>query len=178
MHKDRELVERCLSGDTSAFHELVERYQEPVYRVVWRFLRNHHDASEIAQEAFARAWQKLASYDLARPFSVWLFSVAANLARDLLRKKARRGEVLDSERIYSVPGGASPSGDAEDREAAERLRKAVDTLDDEKRLAVVLRYFEGLSLAEVAEITGTPANTLKVRLFRARKELMGKLEDE
>ena len=72
MHKDRELVERCLSGDSSAFHELVERYQEPVYRVVWRFLRNHHDASEIAQEAFARAWQKLASYDLARPFSVWL----------------------------------------------------------------------------------------------------------
>jgi RNA polymerase sigma-70 factor (ECF subfamily) len=174
---DRELVERCLDGETEPFHALVERYQGPVYRVVRRFLRNHDDAMEIVQEAFARAWEKLASFDLARPFSTWLFSVAANLARDLLRKRGRRGEVLDTERIYAAPGRESPEGDVEAREQAERLQAAVDELDEDKRLAVVLRYFEGMALAEIAEITGTPVSTLKVRLFRARKDLMERLSE-
>jgi RNA polymerase sigma-70 factor (ECF subfamily) len=75
-----------------------------------------------------------------------------------------------------VPGGQAPEEGAADREEVERLRRAVDELDDEKRLAVLLRYFEGMSLAEMAEVTGTPANTLKVRLFRARRELFEKLD--
>ena len=103
-------------------------------------------------------------------------TVASNGARDLLRRKARRPEVLSDESLSRVPGGDSPLGAATRREDAERLRAAVETLDDDKRLAVVLRYFEGMSLAEIAKITGTEAGTLKVRLFRARKELMEKLK--
>ena len=172
---DRELVAKSLAGEADAFHGLVERYREPLYRVAYRFLGNHHDALEIAEDAFARSWEKLTSYDPDRPFATWLFSIASNLARDVLRKRGRRNLVLSDERIRAEPGGGSPEGSAIEREEAERLRRAVDELDDEKRLAVVLRYFEGKSMKEIAEITGTEANTLKVRLFRARRELEARL---
>jgi RNA polymerase sigma-70 factor (ECF subfamily) len=176
MPQDRELVERCLSGEAEAFHGLVEVYREPLYRVVYRFLGNHHDALEAAQEAFARAFEKLGTYDVEQPFSTWLFSIAANFSRDLLRKRGRRRLVVDEEAVRGVPGGDGPEGEAERSEEAERLRRAVDELDDDKRLAVVLRYFEGKSMKEIAEITGTAVNTLKVRLFRARRELFARLD--
>jgi RNA polymerase sigma-70 factor (ECF subfamily) len=173
---DRELVRRSLAGEAEAFHGLVERYREPLYRVGYRFLGNHHDALEITQEAFARAWEKLERFDLSRPFSTWLFAIAANLSRDILRKRGRRNLVLSDERIRMEPGGPAPEGAAAEREEAERLRRAVAELDEDKRMAIVLRYFEGKSLKEIAEITGTEVNTMKVRLFRARKELQGRLE--
>ena len=84
--------------------------------------------------------------------------------------------VHDDERLTRVPGGEAPDRDAARKEEAERLREAVEKLDDEKRLAVVLRYFEGMSLRELAEATGEPESTLKVRLFRARKEILGILK--
>jgi RNA polymerase sigma-70 factor, ECF subfamily len=177
MPNDRELVERCLAGDSRAFAGLVERYQDRVYRVVRRFLRNREDALEVSQETFARAYEKLEKFDVTRNFSTWILTVAGNLARDLLRRRKRRPEILETEMLGSMTGGNAPEGEAAKREDAERLRAAVDTLEPEKRIAVVLRYFEGLSLSEVSEITGTEVNTLKVRLFRARKELMAKLEE-
>ncbi|MHC4473114.1 MAG: RNA polymerase sigma factor [Planctomycetota bacterium] len=176
MEQDRERIERCLAGEPEAFHGLVEDYQGAVYRVVRRFLVNPDDALEITQETFARAFEKLGTFDRSRPFRAWLLSVAANLCRDLLRKSGRRSVVLDHERLDGVPAGAPPESVASEREEAERLRRAVDRLTDDKRLAVVLRYFEGMSIAEISEITGTDASTLKVRLFRARKDLGRMLE--
>lgn len=180
MPDDIELVERFLGGDPRAFDGLVERYQEPVYRVVHRFLGNREDALEASQETFAKVYLKLDTFDTSRKFSTWLFTVAGNLARDVLRRRKRRPEVLETEMFSSMPG-SSPGGDRPDqfavvKEEAERLRAAVDRLSEEKRLAVVLRYFEGLPIAEVSQITGTEVSTLKVRLFRARKELMHMLE--
>jgi RNA polymerase sigma-70 factor (ECF subfamily) len=104
---------------------------------------------------------------------VWLLSVAANFSRDLLRKRGRRGLVLGEERIHAQAAeGGSPADSAEASEEHERLRDAVARLPDDKRLAVVLRYFEGMSLGEMAEVTGVEVNTLKVRLHRARKDLL------
>ncbi len=168
-------MERCLAGDTEAFHGLVERYQERLYRVAYRYLRHREDAREVCQETFARAFARLSTYDPGRPFGTWLLAVAANLARDLLRRRARRGTVTAGERLGLVPGGERPEARAEDREEAERLRRAVDGLDPEKRLAVLLRYYEGMSIAEIAAVTGVAPGTLKVRLFRARRELLEKL---
>jgi RNA polymerase sigma-70 factor (ECF subfamily) len=178
MLKDRELVDRCLAGEADAFHGLVDRHRDALYRLVYRFLGNHHDALEISQDAFARAWEKLTTFDRSRSFRVWLMSVAANLARDLLRKRGRRGLVHSDDLLRGAAGGGSPERAATEREEHERLREAVDRLPDEKRLVVVLRYFEGLSLAEMEEIVGDPRNTLKVRLHRARKDLLRELDGE
>ncbi|MEN8149072.1 MAG: sigma-70 family RNA polymerase sigma factor [Planctomycetota bacterium] len=169
-------MERSLAGETEAFHGLVERYRDPLYRLVYRFLPNHHDALEISQETFARAWEKLGTFDTARSFRVWLFSIGANQARDLIRKRGRRGLVHSDDLLAGAAGGGSPEAAASISEESERLRAAVDRLPDEKRLAVVLRYFEGMSIAEMEEITGEGRSTLKVRLFRARKDLLRMLD--
>ena len=176
MLKDRQLVERSLAGESEAFHGLVERYSDSLYRLVYRFLPNHHDALEISQETFARAWEKLRTFDTQRSFRVWLFSIGANQARDLLRKRGRRGLIHSDELLAGAAGGGSPSSAAEVSEESERLRAAVARLTDEKRFAVILRSFEGMSIAEMEEITGEGRSTLKVRLFRARKDLFRMLD--
>lgn len=176
MPEDRELVMRCRAGEADAFLGLVSAYREPLYRMAYRFLRDHHDALDVAQEAFARAWEKLESYDPARPFATWLMSIGANLARDILRKRGRRNTFVDHDAVRDATGGRGPEAEVAGRDEAERLRRAVAELDEDKRIAVTLRYFEGRSLAEMEEITGIAANTLKVRLFRARRELQEKLE--
>ncbi|MCU0727454.1 MAG: sigma-70 family RNA polymerase sigma factor [Planctomycetes bacterium] len=176
MTDDRELVRQALSGSGPAFETLVERYQDRVYRVALRYLGRHQDAEETAQETFMRAFTKLETYDAERPFPTWLLSICANAARDTLRRRGRRPEapMPESDPPDRRPG---PARGAVEREEAERLREAVARLDEEKRLAVVLRYFEGLSLAEIADVTGTEVATLKVRLFRARQELFRMMEE-
>jgi RNA polymerase sigma-70 factor (ECF subfamily) len=172
----KELVERSLAGEADAFHGLVERYRDSLYRLVYRFMGNHHDALEITQEAFARAWEKLATFDRKSSFRTWLLSIGANQARDLLRKRARRGLVHSDDLLAGAEGGASPESAATATEERERLRAAVDRLPEDKRLVVVLRYFEGMSIAQIEEVTGERPSTLKVRLFRARKDLLRMLD--
>jgi RNA polymerase sigma factor (sigma-70 family) len=176
MEDERQWVESCLDGDTESFRPLVERYQLPVRGLLQRLTGNAEDARELAQEAFLRAYRKLASFDVERPFGAWIRTIATNLARDRLRRVAR-GEPRARATIGDrASGEAGPVDEAARAEESDRLRQAVASLEDEARRLVEMRYFEGLSLAEVAERTGVPRNTLKVRLFRLRKELLRRLE--
>jgi RNA polymerase sigma-70 factor, ECF subfamily len=178
MTDDRELVQRTLRGNGGAFESLVVRYQDRVYRVARRYLSRHWDALEVAQETFARAFEKLGTYDQKRPFSTWLLSVCANAARDVLRRRGRRPEALAPDPGDGPADEPGPDRAASDHEEARRLREAVERLDEDKRLAVVLRYFEGMSIQEIADVTGTEVSTLKVRLFRARQDLFRMLEEK
>jgi RNA polymerase sigma-70 factor (ECF subfamily) len=175
MEDERQWVERCLAGDPESFRPLVDRYQDRVYGLAYRLTGNREDARELAQEVFLRAYRRLDSFDLARSFGTWIGTIAANVSRDRLRRLAR-GE---PRAVPEFPGRAGdspdPPAEAVKAEEAERLRAAVRELPDESRALVEMRYFEELDLAEMAERTGLPRSTLKVRLFRLRKELLGRL---
>ena len=171
MEDERQWIERCLAGDPASFAPLVERYQGRVFGLVRRLTGSVEDARELAQEVFLRAFRKLDTYDPARPFSSWIQTIGANLARDRLRRKMR-GE---PRAVADFPGRAGdapdPGDEAARSEEAARLRAAVAALPVEQRRLVEMRYFEGLDLAAIEERTGLPRATLKVRLFRIRKEL-------
>jgi RNA polymerase sigma-70 factor (ECF subfamily) len=171
MEDERRWVESCLAGDPESFRPLVERYQGRVFGLLRRLTSSVEDARELAQEVFLRAYGRLDSYDPSRPFSTWIQTIGANLARDRLRRRAR-GE---PRAVAGFPGRAGSSPDPADEavrsEEAARLRSAVAELPEEGRRLVEMRYFEGLDLAEMASRTGLPRTTLKVRLFRLRKDL-------
>ncbi|HNV22131.1 MAG TPA: sigma-70 family RNA polymerase sigma factor [Candidatus Hydrogenedentes bacterium] len=185
---DHDLVEQCRRGDTSAFDVIADRYGKRLYNVAVRFLGNREDALDICQEAFVRAYQSLDSYRGDARFYTWLYSIAANLARNRLRDRSRkgrdRGTSLDAlfENAPAVANAAAaatrnPGTDAMEHEMEEVLQRCLEELPDHYRLPFVLRTFDDLSYEEIAEVMDCPPGTVKSRLNQARKRLRERLRD-
>ncbi len=177
--EDRALVRCVSSGDAEAFRELVRRHARGVYALVWRLLGNAHDAEDVVQEAFLRAYRELNRFDAARPFRAWLYTIAANAAKNALRTRSRRGESVLCEEMPSCPHAMETARRAAMRgELRERLYAAMDTLPPRDAALVRLHYTEGFSINEAAGIVGVREGTAKVALHRARRRLRERLIEE
>jgi RNA polymerase sigma-70 factor (ECF subfamily) len=184
-YSDTAVVEDCQNGNPAAFDELVRRYQDRVYNVVYRFLGNHEDAQEVAQETFLRAYLGIRQFEGRARVYTWLYSIAANLARNRLRDSGRRGRdksvSLDVQREAGTPRqwastAATPEEAARARELDRMLQEALDSLPEHYRLVFVLRTFEKLSYDEIADAAGCPKGTVKSRLNHARMQLHRQLK--
>jgi RNA polymerase sigma-70 factor (ECF subfamily) len=176
---DRTLVGRTRAGEVEAFGELVRRYQDSVFNVCFRLLGERHEAEDLAQEAFVRAYQRLASFDVERPFGPWVRRVAANLCLNHLQGRGTPGVPLEA--IAEPPAPAEQVDPALAQEQAERartLRGAIRSLPPRYRAVIELRHFQELSYAEIAQELRVPLSDVKSDLFRARKLLAGRLRDE
>lgn len=161
------------AGDRTAFGQLVEAYQSPVYNLAYRMLGNPQEAEDAAQEAFLRAYANLASYDPTRKFSSWLFSIASHHCIDRLRRRRARFVPLDD-----VPGAQSlvddqlqPEATALAREEQRQVQQLLAQLPENYRLAVTLFYWYDLSCQEIGQVMGISEGAVKVRLHRGRKRL-------
>jgi RNA polymerase sigma-70 factor (ECF subfamily) len=183
---DALIVRRVLKGDRAAFELLVRRYQGGLFRFLYHLLGGDRSrAEEVAQEAFLKVFSHLGRYDQSKKFSTWLYAIARNVAIDEM-KKARPIP------FSALADPAEGSSWIEDRVREERtpalicaeneeqlsITRALAELPPEYRDVVVLRYFEGLSYVEIAEILGQPVTTVKIRLFRAKKRLLALLGDD
>jgi RNA polymerase sigma-70 factor, ECF subfamily len=171
------LIARARDGDQDAFREIVERYQAAVYNLAYRMLGNADEAEDAAQEIFVRVYRQLARYDPERKFSTWILAIATNYCIDQLRR--RRMQLVPLENI--IPWARSretgPEGEAIDREARDELQELIRQLPEKYRAPLVLRYWQDLSCAEIAEVLQVPEGTVKTQIHRARKAL-GKLLEE
>lgn len=173
---ERELVERAKGGDLDAFGALVARYQDRVYAVAYGVVRHPDDALDLAQEAFARAFQSLQSFRGEARFSSWIHRIVVNLALDHLRRGARKEAAPFDDRLAVAPTSASstdadPSVAVERQEIRERLRLGVAALPPEQRATLLLREVEGLSYREIARAMGCSIGTVMSRLHYARRKL-------
>lgn len=174
---DAQLVRRCLSGDEAGFAALLERHQGRVYAFLVRLIGNAHDAEDVAQTVFLKAFRSLESFDQNRAFQSWLFAIAHHAALDHLR--SRRADLsLDHEEapIDPADGADGPERLAEaalDGALVERLLAALPPL---YREPLLLRHVEGLSVEDTAAALGLPEGTVKIRLFRARELMRRKWE--
>ena len=184
---DAGLVAECQDGDTSAFDELVRRYKDRIYNVVYRLLGDHEDALDVCQDVFVRAYRGIGGFRGDAQVSTWLHSIAGNLARNRLRDAGRKGRDRGTSLealMEAAPAVAQVASAAHDtpRDAAERrefdalLQRCLDELPDEYRIVFVLRTFENLSYDEIAVAAGCPPGTVKSRLNQARKRLRQRLE--
>ena len=180
---EKQIIEKVLAGDSNAFGELVEAYQDKVYNLALRMCGNADDAFDLAQDAFFRAWRGLSGFQFESAFSTWLFRLTSNVCLDWLRAKKRRPTVslttLDDEgeevQMEIRDPGKSPEElllAAEDREA---LAKAMNQLPVEYRQILTLRAIDDLSYTQIAEILKLREGTVKSRLNRARAALRKKL---
>src|SRR5699024_1345640 len=178
-NNNRQIIEKVKQGDQHAFSELIELYQHKVYRICFRLIGNRHEAEELAQEAFLRAYQNIKSHDSNKKFSSWLFRIATNLTIDWLKKK-KPDYYLDAEvtgaegmTMYTrIPANNKlPEDQVIALEFQDTVHKAIFQLAPEYRSAIVLKYMEGLSLREMSDIMQIPIGTVKTRIHRGREIL-------
>lgn len=174
---DRDLILRARRGETEAFGELVTRTQAAVFNVCYRLLGERREAEDLAQEAYLRAYERLETFDLERPFLPWMRRVAANLCLNHLSARAPDSPELDEERDKADPGEGPPNR-LERRQQSERLRAALGSLPPRYRIVLELRHFQELSYDEIAQALNRPLSDVKSDLFRARKLLAEKIKDD
>lgn len=165
------LLRKARGGNLFAFEEIVKRHERRVYATALRIVRRHDLADDVAQEAFVRAWQALASFDLARPFGPWVCRIAANLAVNHVRSPRAREEGLPESHALVPDAALDPLSQVLEAEAERAFATAVLALSAEQRAVLTLRVQEDLSYKEIAEALGLPVGTVMSRLSRAREKL-------
>jgi RNA polymerase sigma-70 factor (ECF subfamily) len=180
---DRELVRRGQDGDKEAFEELVRRHQHRVFGVAGGILHRREDVEDIAQQVFVKAYFSLKRFDQRAAFSTWLYKITVNECWDLLRKKKVRPLLYESDlseeqaqQFSATERLDSGAQDVSDRlEAQEQVERLLQGLDERDRMMLILKEVEGFAIDEIAEILDLNANTVKVRLFRARRRIVNRV---
>ena len=163
---DRDLVHQTLEGNTEAFGKLVTKYQKVMFTVALRMLGNAEDAKDATQDAFVKAFQRLASFDSGYRFYSWMYRILVNECLNVNRDR-RPEEQLN----VDAAGDGSPYEDVMASERRDQINLALLRLTPEYRTVVVLRHFAGQSYGEIAETLSIPEKTVKSRLYSARQRL-------
>lgn len=175
---ERRLIGRAQRGDREAMRELIDQHKDRLFAFILRTVRNHHDAEEVCQEAFLKAFRSLDSFDNQYRFSTWLFTIAYRVCLNSIRRRKNLFPELD---LATLPTASVPAdADSAQSEEARRLKavvwEAVDRLSTAQRATVVLFYRQQMGCAEISEVLSLPVATVKSHLHRARARLKEILE--
>lgn len=181
---DQKLVERAQAGDRHAFELLVAKYQRKLGRLLSRFIRDHAEVEDVAQEAFIKAYRALPSFRGDSAFYTWLYRIGINTAKNYLVAQGRRAPTStdfdadeaegfeDADQLRDIN---TPESLLQSKQIGETVNAAIESLPEELRTAIVLREIEGLSYEEIAEAMNCPIGTVRSRIFRAREAVAAKL---
>ena len=181
---DEDLMARVAEDDERAFAELVRRFQGRVMNLVSRVLNDRECGDDLTQEVFVRVFVHRRNYRRGSKFSTWLFTIAANLAKNEIRRRVRRRnwfslnalqEVLKDSAIQLADPTEGKESRMEREQLQEAMGKAIATVPEKYRLALVLRDIDGLTYEEIAQVLGIPGGTVRSRINRARGMLKRKL---
>ena len=168
-----ELIQQAKTGDTDAFARLVAEQQSFVYNLALRTLGDPHEAEDLAQEAFVRAWLALPRFRGRAKFQTWLYRIVVNLCYNRLPRLRRELAVEGDEKITNVYDelSANPATLVEIDEQRAFLHQQIETLPEKYRLLITLRYQGELTYEEIAQVLDIPLGTVKTGIFRARARL-------
>ena len=176
---DNEIISKVLSGDYQAYAGLVNRYQNYVFTLTLRMVKNREDAEEVAQDVFIKAYKYLADFKGASKFTTWLYTIVNNTSISFLRKKKLEIHSLDNEKVFeaaeSIDSGMRANM-VEQKSKLAMVNDAIGLLNPDDAQIITLFYKAEQSLEETAQILGIETNAAKVRLHRARTRLKEKME--
>jgi RNA polymerase sigma-70 factor (ECF subfamily) len=180
---DADIVRRVCEGEIEAYRVLVDRHSESIFRLAYRMTGNEHDAKDVVQEAFLRAYRGLGAFESRASFSTWLHRIAANFSMNLLRQRQRnaaaRGPDSDrpAEEFGSLPSSApTPDGEAFNLEVQQKMQSVLEDLSPQERAAFILRHFENRSIEEIGFSLGLGTSAAKHSVFRAVQKMRRALE--
>ena len=176
---DQQLVERVQQGDTRAFDLLVLKYQHKIFGLISRYIRDHSEIQDVAQEAFIKAFRALPKFRGDSAFYTWLYRIAINTAKNYLVARNRRppatdvdvGDAEHYELESSLKDIENPENVLYGAELTAVVDTAIQSLPEDLRTALTLREFDGLSYEDIADVMGCPVGTVRSRIFRAREAI-------
>lgn len=173
--EEQQAIEKVKQGNANAFSFLVNKYQDVVYSIALKVLKNRGDAEEMAQEVFIKAFRSIQSYQGKSKFSTWLYSITYNTCITHVRKKKMPVASVEnlSEEDQETEGGEEDFRE----EQAKYLETALKLLPEEEYLLIVLHYYEDQGIQDICEVTGLSESNVKVRLHRTRKKLYAIMND-
>src|ERR1041384_3154777 len=181
---ERAIVRLAQKGDKAAFETLVQRHQHRVFAVARGILKRQEDVEDVAQQVFVKAYFSLKRFDQRAAFSTWLYKITVNECWDLLRKKKVRPLLYESDlsEEQAQQFGTVERQDAglsdirETLQARQEVELLLEGVDERDRMMLILKEVEGFAIEEIAEILDLNANTVKVRLFRARRRIVSRVQ--
>jgi len=181
-NKDSEtgLIEACLKGNTNSFSYLVRSYKKPLFTYLLRLSGNKSTAEDMFQETLLKVWQSLKNYNEQNKFSSWLFSIAHNVAVDILRKRKVRDNIIYMDEIHEPDNRLNPFTILITKESGVKISNAINTLPDKQKQVFLLRQHGEMTFKEIAGLLNEPLNTVLGHMHYAveklRKELVDKYE--
>ena len=180
---DKALVLKVQQGDKSAFDLLVIKYQHRIIQLVNRYVKDPSEAQDVAQESFIKAYRALGNFRGDSAFYTWLYRIAINTAKNYLVSRNRRYsdyhiDVQDAEQVENslqLKVMETPDNLLQNDEIIDAIKKAIENLPEEMKVAIMLREFEGMSYEEIAQAMECPVGTVRSRIFRAREAIDEKL---
>lgn len=177
---EADIVRRVQAGDDLAFRELVEKYQSKVFSIIYGIVRRRNDAEDIAQQVFTKVYFSLKGFDFRSSLLTWMYKITVNECYDYLRKRKVRKLVYESdmaeedERTMENSRLATEKSPGVDHRTEKRdyLLHLLEKVSDEEKMLLIHKEVEGRTVEELARMTGLNENTIKVKLFRARKKLV------
>jgi RNA polymerase sigma-70 factor (ECF subfamily) len=173
------LVQRTIGGDTAAFEQLIIRYERRVFTLAMKLLGSTEDAQDAAQEVFLRIFKYIHRFDLNKPLEPWLLQATVNVCRNIGRARQRRWKTFPTTiepDLAIISEARDPHAGLSEEQERQILWKALDTLPEKERLAVILRDIDGLKTSEVAEILGSSETTVRSQVSRARVRMKEAIE--
>jgi len=168
--EEAQIIEQIRKGNTNAFSKLVTKYQDVVFSIALKVLRNREEAEEIAQEAFIKAYRSVHTFQGKSKFSTWLFTINYNTCISHVRKNKLRTTGIDQIQAIDEEEEAD-FGEFQQEDRVKYLEKALKQLSEDEYLLIVLYYYEDQSVEEISQVTGLSESNVKVKLFRARNKL-------
>ena len=181
---DSAAADEARRGNQQAFRVLVERHSHSIFRLAFRMTGNEHDAEDLVQETFLRAYKQLHQFDGRAGFNTWLYRICANCSIDMIRARKRRneqqaftGDTLTIHWLDRVAApGPSPERLMQSNQITGRVEEALKRLTDTERMAFILRHYEGCNIEQIALALGVEVNAAKHSVFRAVQKLRRALE--
>lgn len=189
-YSENEIIAQVKAGNSRVFCELVERYKEKSLSVAYSFCANYEDAKDLSQEAFIKAFKSIKRFRVQSKFYTWFYRILVNICKDYLRRRKSnkfsklsvkfrlKDGLVEPEDIFESVASSAPSPEQQllNKELGAHLTKAITSLPDKQRIVFTLKNIQGLTLAEIAEITNSALGTVKSNLFKATMNLQAKLE--
>ncbi len=172
---DKKLVERVQAGDKTAFDLLVRKYQHKIIALIGRYVYDFHEAQDVAQETFIKAYRALPKFRGDSAFYTWLYRIAINTAKNHLVSRGRKPVDVDDAQFFEgdhqLKDIATPENELYKDELDLVIKRTLNKLPEDLRMALTLREFEGMSYDEIARVMDCPVGTVRSRIFRARETL-------
>ena len=168
------LIKKCFDGDLKSFEKLISKYEKNAFAIALRYLGDYDDASDVTQDALIKVYKNISKFRFESSFTTWLYRIVINTSKDFLKKRGNQKIISIEDSMIDIPSENkkdNPEEHAEEKEVKNKVNEALQNINEENRVVVVLKDIQGFTYDEISDILQIPIGTVRSRISRGRAML-------